>query len=226
MRHPSRVCILPSQSYFSCLTVSFLKKIPSLLWMHSVPQMVGSDTQGFPCPWLLPSSPGRRQNVTWQKPHGCTSRERCGVTGRGLGSTWTFKIQVWTHEKTHRVLETLFENLSSSKKYLIQGLQWLRIHLPVQEARVWSLVWDDSQGNRACAPHLLNCRRWTPWSPHSATKEAPAERSPDAAAGESLHATEKTQLSQNKLFEKEITSPSLNTRNNLAWSEFHSKHKD
>ena len=171
-------------------------------------------------------SPGRSRMVAW---------ERCGVIGRGLGSMWTFKIQVWTHEKTHRVLETLFEYLSSSKKYLIQGLQWLRIHLPVQETRVWSLVWDDSQGNRACARQLLNlCSRarehnsgrWTPWSLHSATKEARAERSPDAATRESPHATEKTQLSQNKLFEKEITSPSLNTRNNLAWSEFHSKHKD
>ena len=30
--------------------------------------------------------------------------------------------------------------------------QWLRIHLPVQETQVWSLVWEDSTCHRATKP--------------------------------------------------------------------------
>ena len=57
------------------------------------------------------------------------------------------------------------------------GGPWLRIRLPRQGTRVWSLVWEDSTCHGAAKPVHHSYRACVPWSPHSAAREATATRS-------------------------------------------------
>ena len=51
-------------------------------------------------------------------------------------------------------------NLKSYFREKVQGtslvVQWIRIHLPVQETQAWSLVWEDSACHKAAGPVQQN----------------------------------------------------------------------
>ena len=89
------------------------------------------------------------------------------------------------------------------------GLAWWRIHLPMQETQVQSLVWKDSTCHRAAKPTCHNY--WSPGAldPYSVTRETTAvrrlctatrEQPLLAATRERPGAAVKTQHSQNKFF--------------------------
>ena len=126
----------------------------------------------------------------------------------------------------------MYENHSSRTSLVVQ---WIRIHLPMQETQVQSLVQEDSTCRRATGtvchhywspsalePTRHNCwatcdKHWSPltWSPCSATREATAMRSPYgsmksmwpllATTREGPCAAKKTQCSQN--LKKKISHP-------------------
>ena len=82
--------------------------------------------------------------------------------------------------KSHHLWNVLIENCQTS---LV--VQWIRIHLPMQETWVWSLVWDYPTCHRAAKPM---CHSY--WALAPQEKLLTAERSPRTTSKSSPLLTE------------------------------------
>ena len=97
----------------------------------------------------------------------------CGEKGIFLHCSWEHKLEQTLRRTVWRFLKKLKIELPHdlaipllgiySDKSIIRGVslvaQWSRMCLPMQETRIWPLVWEDptcQQRNYTCAPQLLN----------------------------------------------------------------------